>query len=233
MTAKLIRHIDSGATCCDPQWEAAYLRFETPEEEIEKFVRRLRAFGLDKSDKQQRVVELFSGRGNGMVALSRLGFNNLEGVDLSEELLVQYRGEGTLHLADCRKLPFDDASVDIAIVQGGLHHLPRMPQDLDETLGEVRRSLKPEGTFYVVEPWRTPFLTLAHAVTDLKIVRRFYAKGDALAEMTEHEWDTYQQWLSMPAEVMAVFEKHFQTKSKHTAWGKLTYVGTPRAEGRR
>ena len=228
MNAKLIRHIDSGATCCDRQWEAAYLRFETPEEEIAKFVRRLKSFGLDRVDKQQRVVELFCGRGNGMVALTRLGFERLEGIDLSEELLLQYKGEGILHLADCRSLPLDDASVDIAIVQGGLHHLPRLPEDLDESLSEVRRALKPAGKFYVIEPWRTPFLTFVHAVTDQKIVRRLYAKGDALAEMTEHERDTYERWLSMPAEVIAVFEKHFQTQQKRTAWGKLAYIGTPR-----
>lgn len=228
MSAKLIRHIDSGATCCDPQWEAAYLRFETPEEEIAKFVRRLKAFGLDAADKQHRVVELFCGRGNGMVALSQLGFKNLEGIDLSEELLVQYRGSGTLHLADCRSLPLDDASVDIAIVQGGLHHLPRLPEDLEESLGEVRRVLKPTGKFYVIEPWRTPFLTFVHAVTDLKLVRRIYAKGDALAEMTEHERETYERWLSMPREIMSVFDSHFQAQSKRTTWGKLAYVGMPR-----
>lgn len=133
-----------------------------------------------------------------------------------------------MHLADCRRLPLDDASVDIAIVQGGLHHLPRLPEDLDESLGEVRRVLKPTGKFYVIEPWRTPFLTFVHAVTDIRIVRRVYAKGDALAEMTEHERETYERWLSMPQEIMAVFERHFKTQAKRTNWGKLAYVGTPR-----
>lgn len=228
MNAKLIRHIDSGATCCDPDWEAAYLRFETPQQEIAKFVRRLKAFGLHTANKEQRVVELFCGRGNGMIALDQLGFQHLEGIDLSEELLVQYQGRGTLHLADCRRLPLENASVDIAIVQGGLHHLPRLPEDLDESVGEVRRVLKPTGRFYAVEPWRTPFLTFVHAVTDSPMVRQMYAKGDALAEMTEHERDTYERWLSMPMQIMTVFDRHFQTQSKRIAWGKLAYVGTPR-----
>ena len=83
-TPQIERHVDGGETCCDQQWEAAYERFETPEEEIEKFMRRLRGFGLDRQPSDMRIVELFCGRGGGLVALERLGLTNIEGVDLSE-----------------------------------------------------------------------------------------------------------------------------------------------------
>lgn len=224
---QITRHVEAGETCCDPEWEAAYKRFETPEQEIEKFTRRLRAFELHQQPKDIRIAELFCGRGGGLVALQRLGLTNIEGVDLSESLLQEYRGAAKLHLADCRKLPFENHSFDAAIVQGGLHHLPRLPEDLDAVLSEASRILKPTGAFYVVEPWRTPFLRFVHAIVEQPLMRRVYKKGDALAEMTEHERETYEQWLGQPVDILKVFARHFHVQQQTTAWGKLRFVGTP------
>src|SRR5438477_12963424 len=78
----------------DP-WEAAYLRFETPEQEIQKFLRRLQKLGASQWPRDAQIVELFCGRGNGLQALHRLGFNHLEGVDLSPRLLAQYEGSAS------------------------------------------------------------------------------------------------------------------------------------------
>ncbi|MGB7347162.1 MAG: class I SAM-dependent methyltransferase [Pirellulaceae bacterium] len=224
----IIQHVAAGQLCCDPDWEAAYQRFETPEEEIAKFTRRLKRFGFESLPKDARINEIFCGRGGGLIALERLGFTNVEGTDLSDTLLAQYRGSGTLHLADCLEMPFGDNSYDIVIVQGGLHHLPKIPTDLDQCLSEVNRILKPSGTFYVIEPWRTPFLTFVHFVTDQPIVRKIYAKGDALAAMTERERVTYEQWLDHPVEVTEAFDRHFEAKKRQASWGKLAYAGIPK-----
>jgi ubiquinone/menaquinone biosynthesis C-methylase UbiE len=222
----IIHHVETGQVCCDPEWEAAYKRFETPEQEIAKFTARLQRFGFGSLEKDSRINEIFCGRGGGLVALERMGFTNLEGTDLSDSLLSEYRGNATLHLADCADMPFDDASYDAVVVQGGLHHLPTIPDDLDRCLSEVSRILKPSGCFYVVEPWRTPFLTFAHFVTDQPLVRKFYAKGDALAVMAECERVTYEQWLCQPEAILSTFERYFVSKRRKTSWGKLEYVGT-------
>src|SRR5260370_1306941 len=126
----------------DP-WEAAYLRFETPEEEIRKFTERLRRLGVSKWPRETNVVELFCGRGNGLHALARLGFRNIEGVDLSPRLLAEYTGEAPCYPGDCRELPFADKSKDAAIVQGGLHHVPILPDDLERVFAELRRGRRP------------------------------------------------------------------------------------------
>ena len=80
--------------CPPPQaqlvWEAAYERFETPRQEIEKFTRRLRRIGAAGWPRDAKIVELFCGRGNGLHALSNLGFTHLEGVDLSPRLVARY-----------------------------------------------------------------------------------------------------------------------------------------------
>jgi len=206
----------------DP-WEAAYLRFETPEEEIRKFERRLRQLGAERWPKDARILELFSGRGNGLVALERLGLGYVTGVDLSPRLVKLARRR--CFVGDCRALAIGDASHDVAIVQGGLHHLPLLPTDLERTLTEVTRVLKPGGLFLVVEPWLTPFLRVVHQVGCSAIGRRLWTKMDALATMIEHESATYEQWLRQPAMISAMLASRFEPCVNQRRWGKLLFVG--------
>lgn len=206
-------------------WEAAYLRFETPEEERRKFLRRLRKLGSSAWPRDAQIVELFCGRGNGLHALEQLGFSRLEGADLSAALLANYAGSAKCIVADCRQLPYPDESRDIAIVQGGLHHLPELPADLVRVVEEVRRVLRPGGRLVVVEPWRTPFLRLVHWVGSFRIARRLWPKLDALETMTEWESETYEQWLAQPELVLETLERGFVVERKLIRWGKLMWVG--------
>jgi SAM-dependent methyltransferase len=211
----------------DP-WEAAYLRFETPEEEIRKFTERLRRLGVSKWPRETNVVELFCGRGNGLHALARLGFRNIEGVDLSPRLLAEYAGDARCYAGDCRELPFADKSKDAAIVQGGLHHLPTLPDDLERVFAELRRVLRPEGRVVFVEPWLTPFLRVVHRVAQNPLARRLSVKLDALATMIENERQTYENWLGRPREISQLARRYFQSEHESFAWGKWNFVGPPR-----
>ena len=214
-----------GEVCCSQSWEQAYLRFETPEEERRKFLRRLRAMGVHGWPRDAEVVELFCGRGNGLEALARLGFTRLEGVDLSASLLAQFRGSARCYVADCRALPFPDASRDVLVVQGGLHHLETLPDDLARTLDEARRVLRPGGRLVVVEPWLTPFLSFVHAVCEVRLARRLWPRLDALATMNEIEWPTYMAWLERPREILALLRERFVPELCQERWGKLYFVG--------
>jgi len=211
----------------DP-WEAAYSRFETPEQEIRKFISRLKEMGAESWPKDSAIVELFCGRGNGLHALQRLGFSRVEGIDLSPRLLAQYTGPAQCTVGDCRALPFANHSKDVVIVQGGLHHLPTLPDDLEQTFAEIRRVLKKDGRVMFVEPWNTPFLKFVHAVCENPLARKFSAKLDALATMIEHERRTYEQWLTQPQMVLSVAAKHFVTLRQSLAWGKWRFLGAPR-----
>jgi len=211
-------------------WEAAYVRFETPREEIAKFVARLQRLGQAKWARDAQIVELFCGRGNGLHALESLGFTNLEGVDLSAALVHRYNGRARMYVADCRTLPFADASRDILIVQGGLHHLPNLPDDLERTLIESRRVLRPGGAMVIVEPWLTPYLSFVHTVCQWRAARRLYYKVDALATMIEHERRTYEQWLGQPQTLLPIIRRYFTEEQGTIAWGKLAFVGRVRGD---
>lgn len=217
-----------GEVCCDAAWEEAYLRFETPEQEVRKFTRRLRAAGCESWPRDAAIVELFCGRGNGLVALERLGFEHLQGIDLSPTLTARYAGPAPIRIADCRALPLADRSQDFVIVHGGLHHLAELPADLEKTLSEARRVLRDGGRLVVVEPWLTPFLRFAHFLCRSPLLGRLVPKVGALATMNRHEHETYTRWLAAPRLVLATFERLFHVERRTIGWGKLRLVARPR-----
>jgi len=210
------------------RWEEAYVRFESPEQEIAKFISRLKRLGQADWKRNAQIVDIFCGRGNGLKALELLGFTDLEGVDISPELVARYNGPAKMHVADCRNLPFEDESRDIVIVQGGLHHLPQIPEDLDRTLSEVRRVLRPHGLFVMVEPWLTPFLQIIHFASEQRIVRAASQKFDAFATMTHYEADTYFPWLAAADSILRSLDQNFVTTTMKRGFGKLNFIGKPR-----
>ena len=218
---------DSGPPPLD-RWEAAYLRFETPEQEIRKFEKRLLRFGARAWPRDLRIVELCCGRGNGLRALERLGFTHVEGVDRSAALLARYQGPARLVEADCRALPFESASRDLVVIHGGLHHLPQIPLDLVRTLDEARRVLRAQGRIALVEPWQTPFLRLVHAVSLRPSLARWWDKLDAFATMTRYEAETYFAWLAAPEAIRAALAERFEPLVCDARWGKLRFLGRAR-----
>ena len=217
-----------GLHSCDEEWERAYASFETPEEEIRKFTQRFYKLGLLSWPRSLKIVELFCGRGNGLKALELLGFNFLEGVDLSPSLLGQYRGQARLYVGDCRQLKLEDESRDVVIVQGGLHHLSTLPNDLEDVLAEGCRILKAHGHIVIVEPWPTLFLRVAHTACAFGLLRRLWTKLDALAYMIERERGTYLQWLREPHTILGLLEQYFSCERQHITRGKLMYIGRKR-----
>jgi SAM-dependent methyltransferase len=206
-------------------WESAYLRFETPEQEVRKFARRLRRLGAGRWPRDARVLELFSGRGNGLRALAELGFSRVLGVDLSLTLVGRSFGRGGLVVGDCRRLPFADGSRDVAIVQGGLHHLLELPGDLEQTVAEVRRVLRAGGRLVAVEPWMTPFLSIVHRLAAGGPARKLSARLDALGTMIDLEGPTYENWLGRPAAILTSLRSAFQVEICRARFGKLLFVG--------
>lgn len=220
--------IDERVAPLTKEWERSYERFETQEQEIKKFLRRLKKTGAGRWPRDLRIVELFCGRGNGLKALEAMGFHKLEGVDLSASLLSRYAGEAKLYVGDCRSLKFPENSRDMVIIQGGLHHLQDVSVDLPAVLSEIRRILVPGGRVVVVEPWKTPFLDLVHLVCGFGLARRLWPKLDALAEMIQMEGAAYRTWLSSAKVVTEAFDSVFEKEVETISFGKRLYVGRKR-----
>ena len=224
-TVGRIEYWTEGLPCCNGRWEEAYTRFETPEEEIAKFRKRLIGLGVRAWRRDARIADLFCGSGRNLVCLDQLGFTDLRGVDLSPHLLMQYQGPASLFVGDATALKFEDESLDAVIVQGGLHHLPRVPEDLEQCLGEMQRVLVPRGRVVIVEPWLTPFLRLVHYGCGTALLTALWPKLDALRVMIEEERDTYLGWLSKPKEIQSLFLEYFEAETLVCEWGKISFIG--------
>lgn len=204
-------------------WQQAYLRFESPEAERAKFASRLRRLGVTSWNRRLRILEICCGRGSALAAWHDLGFENVEGLDLSLNLASEYRRPSKLIVGDVRAMPLTTASYDVVAVQGGLHHL-NLPHDLARSVEEIHRVLKPGGRLLMVEPWLTPFLQIVHAACRSEICRRTWRKLDDLATMIEHEQATYNAWLSQPQAILHTLHERFQPERQSTRLGKLMMV---------
>jgi len=209
------------------RWEEAYQRFETPAEERRKFIRRLRRLGVHRWNRESKVIEVCSGRGNGILAWRQLGFARVIGVDLSPVLVERSACRRHGIVGDARRLPVLTSSHDVAIVQGGLHHLSSM-DDVREALAEMHRVLRPDGRVIIIEPWMTLFLRSVHLVAERRVMRRISNRLDAFAAMTDEERPTYEAWLARPHAILDAVSARFDTIVLRRRFGKLVFMGRPR-----
>lgn len=110
--------------------------------------------------KDKPVLEIGCGMG-AMAAMWAQAGARVTAVDLAPRSVEQTRRRfelfdlsGDIREADARALPFEDASFDYVYSWGVLHHSP----DLDRSIAELMRVLKPGGGFGVMLYHRRSFL---------------------------------------------------------------------------
>jgi ubiquinone/menaquinone biosynthesis C-methylase UbiE len=106
--------------------------------------------GLDVRDKD--VLEIGCGNGHGAYLLNQGSPRSYVGLDVMEEQIEKARQRYPQYqflVQDATDLSqFGEVSKDIVIIFGVLHHIPEWRGVIDE----VRRVLKPGGSFFVEEP---------------------------------------------------------------------------------
>jgi SAM-dependent methyltransferase len=116
-----------------------------------------------------KLLEVGCGIGVDSIQLARCGFD-VTAVDLTENALAvarefaAHRGADIdFRLGNAEGLEFADESFDVVYSFGVLHHTP----DIEKSVAEVRRVLKPGGTAYVMLYHRTSLVNLVHRVLRL------------------------------------------------------------------
>lgn len=81
-------------------------------------------------------------------------FDEVHGYDLSQTSLDRYTPDGVAwvpHKVDCNQLELPEAAFDLVVASHGAHHV----MELDNLFAQARRSLRPDGLFYMYE-WIGP-----------------------------------------------------------------------------
>jgi len=121
-------------------------------------------FGQEYTDKLRerafycgRVIDVGCGFGTTLLALAK-AFPEAEmtGIDLSDPLLARARADAdaaglqdrvVFQKADAERIPFDDASFDVALNINMVHIVANPVQ----MLNEIRRILKPDGYYFIAD----------------------------------------------------------------------------------
>ena len=113
----------------------------------------------------ETVLDIATGTGDLAISLAETNAKKIVGLDISEGMLAVGKEKVTdkklddlieMVQADSEELPFDDNSFDAITVAFGIRNF----ENLNKGLSEIRRVLKPNGVFVILEtsvPTKTPF----------------------------------------------------------------------------
>lgn len=110
-------------------------------------------FSAELAGRGRRVLDMGCSTGACADALLSLKDNDYLGVDLDERYLAyaaKRRPQGKFRKADGARLDFPDASFDLILLFGMLHHNP--DDQAAACLAEAARLLRPGGAILVAEP---------------------------------------------------------------------------------
>jgi len=135
----------------------------TAEKTVSDYTRAVEEIGLWESEKmmikkyfnpESRILDIGCGAGRTTIGLYRLGYHLVEGLDLSEAMIVQARRISkklndniTFRVGDATCLDYDDETFYAALFSfNGIMQIPGRENRI-KALKEIKRILKPKGYF--------------------------------------------------------------------------------------
>ncbi len=117
---------------------------------------RNKALKIIKSVKSESILDIATGTGDLAILSSKANPKRIVGIDISQNMLnvgiekVKKKGLEnliTMQKEDSEDLSFEDNTFDVAMASFGVRNF----ENLEKGLSEIRRVLKPGGTFIVLE----------------------------------------------------------------------------------
>jgi ubiquinone/menaquinone biosynthesis C-methylase UbiE len=133
------------------------------EKAVDEYTLNTKEIGLWKSEEiiinkyfkhKDKILDIGCGAGRTTLELHRLGYKNIEGLDLSEKMILKCNElrdsmnyEIKFHVGDATKLQFENRSFDGALFSfNGIMQIPQQENRI-QALKEIRRVLKSNGYF--------------------------------------------------------------------------------------
>ena len=119
--------------------------------------KRLKSSGfLQQTNKNEMICDAGCGDLTLLSQLKSIGYNNLHGFDIDEDLINSSPSElknsfSEVKVGSACKIPFNDQLFDSVIIWGILHHIDT--KDYTTVFSEISRILKPNGKLFIVEPY--------------------------------------------------------------------------------
>jgi len=137
------------------------LNFRKQKQVIKKY------FSVTESDK---ILDLGCGTGELSVFFPAQNYTGID-IDPKNIKYATSHYKGKFLVADGKDLPFPDNSFSKILVVGVFHHLS--DTDSKEVINEIKRVLKPDGKFLVMEDTKTknPITTLMHRLDQGEYIR--------------------------------------------------------------
>ena len=126
---------------------------------------RRKVVGIVKNAAPENVLDVATGTGDLAIALAKTPVKKVIGIDIAPKMLdigkqkvvrQQLMEKVEMIVGDSEQLPFAANTFDAVTVAFGVRNF----ENLEKGLAEIRRVLKPKGTFVVLEtsvPRKTPF----------------------------------------------------------------------------
>jgi SAM-dependent methyltransferase len=179
---------------------------------------------------EEPVLDVGCGDGHfASVAFARPLF---AGIDADARLLLEARARGAhrhLARASATRLPFADDFFETVIANCVVEHIP----DIEATLGEISRVLKPGGRFLFGVPSQHfgDMLLVSTLLRSLKLLRLASMYGDWFNHHSLHfHTDDPQMWLARLARHHFRVEhwEYYLTAAAHRAFDVAHYLSLPR-----
>ena len=121
--------------------------------------------------KDKKILDICTGTGDLAIAFAKQG-NEVLGIDLSEDMIEVAQKKNKFEnlkfeVADATKLLFENNSFDVVTSSFGLHEMPG--DAMLKTLSEVKRVLKSNGEFIIVDLYKGKSLFFKIAYPIIKI----------------------------------------------------------------
>lgn len=174
------------------RWEEANLGLRRS---LKRRKKRIIDFNIAK---HKSILDYGCGDGLDLRLFRELGYNNIAGLDNSEDYVSRIRTEFDAYQVDACNTGLPDNSFDVVFINGVLHHL-----NVYDALKEVKRILKVGGELCIQEPGNS----IARGLLDILtfVVPFGYLKRRRIA--AKEERDTYKSWLKLEPAFLAILRE--------------------------